>query len=626
MTVLKKKNHDMDTKTDVVISDSFNVASSSSNTSSNQSSTDIIETSKKSLSYIFKLAVTKKKLETVEKKIEKLTIESITLENNIQDKHHMLGLFLEQKNNLDLDYKHFLATFDEGLRFNGVSDRGIVLDGKKRQKYLQKHETMVKKSLVQLQKPAKMEQEVRDTSLEQALQQEVQKHSQFLDELYEPYRNAQIKKAVLDQKIKEIHVLEKELATLDKKFTDNQNNLDAADIKLNDIQVEWLLKSYESADPGVSLNDFIAPPHIEVQLKRLIDVYNNISESKKFWVSLPKGIAIFGWPETGKTLLARVFASAIGRKMYDIKPHDLFAENVTDPNQMLSAIFYSIIDHVQKNKEPCIIFLDQIEKIISSLWEYSPASEKMIANTLLKNIINIQKSGLDIIIMESIAERNNIDERFTKYHIFDNQFFLELPDADLRRRLFTFFIDHAEKRAKMKLFDHNMVDQLVKNTEDFSVEHIKQLISVCVKEYSSRFIQNKQTFSIDKKFIWKKIDTLKTSPSITKDTSKDILDALERRQLLNSLVNKYTMQHLIFGELDAEKKWKLLEYMFRYTKDTTASEIQQLFELCNKAYKKNISNYHEKFFIKADFVLEKIQELKSEDRQKGKGSLYLSNK
>jgi len=125
----------------------------------------------------------------------------------------------------------------------------------------------------------------------------------------------------------------------------------------------------------------------------------------------------------------------------------------------------------------------------------------MIANTLLKNIINIQKSGLDIIIMESIAERNNIDERFTKYHIFDNQFFLELPDADLRRRLFTFFIDHAEKRAKMKLFDHNMVDQLVKNTEDFSVEHIKQLISVCVKEYSSRFIQNKQTFSIDKKFI-----------------------------------------------------------------------------------------------------------------------------
>jgi len=66
--------------------------------------------------------------------------------------------------------------------------------------------------------------------------------------------------------------------------------------------------------------------------------------------------------------------------------------------------------------------------------------------------------------------------------------------------------------------------------------------------------------------------------------------------------------------------------MFRYTKDTTASEIQQLFELCNKAYKKNISNYHEKFFIKADFVLEKIQELKSEDRQKGKGSLYLSNK
>lgn len=62
-----------------------------------------------------------------------------------------------------------------------------------------------------------------------------------------------------------------------------------------------------------------------------------------------------------------MFASEIGRKMYHIKAHDLFSENVEDPNAMLYSVFYSIIDNIQKNKESCIVFLDEIEKIVDSL-------------------------------------------------------------------------------------------------------------------------------------------------------------------------------------------------------------------------------------------------------------------
>jgi len=62
-----------------------------------------------------------------------------------------------------------------------------------------------------------------------------------------------------------------------------------------------------------------------------------------------------------------VLASEIDRKMYHIKAHDLFSENVNNPNEMLYNIFYDITNHVQKTKESCVIFLDEIEQIITSL-------------------------------------------------------------------------------------------------------------------------------------------------------------------------------------------------------------------------------------------------------------------
>ena len=84
-------------------------------------------------------------------------------------------------------------------------------------------------------------------------------------------------------------------------------------------------------------------------------------------MTLPKGILFIGEPDTGKTFAAKVLASEIDRKVYHIKAHDLFSEDVNDPNEMLYTIFYNVIEHAQKTKIPCIIFLDEIENIISSV-------------------------------------------------------------------------------------------------------------------------------------------------------------------------------------------------------------------------------------------------------------------
>lgn len=125
----------------------------------------------------------------------------------------------------------------------------------------------------------------------------------------------------------------------------------------------------------------------------------------------------------------------------------------------------------------------------------------MISNTIIKNIVNIQKSGLDIIVLAALTQKNKIDERFLKYDLFDNQFFFDLPREEERKRLFESNIQKSEKRAKLKLFDPEMLDALVKKTDGFSAKYIKQLIDACVKEYLYNYIQNKPSFAVDHEFI-----------------------------------------------------------------------------------------------------------------------------
>lgn len=591
------------------------------NTSSTSKSlTDLTTSSKKDLSYIFKRDATKKKLDYIEKKLVKLVEKSMDKENIINEKREILSIFLNQYYALDLEHNELFTAFQLNLTLSGIKDIQVLSNPQIRDSFLIQYADNLHKQLSQTLPPEQKDQ------IKQIIQQQVQKVDENLNALYIASFNVQAKKALLDSRKKDIDALKQEIKILKKEFADYQEMIEKTNEEFFDEDKQGLLKSYESSDPKVSIKDFVASQPIEDQLKKLIDIYNNPTEAKKFGLLPPKGILFVGEQETWKTFAARVLASEIDRKMYHIKSHDLFSENINNPNEMLYNIFYDITDHVQKTKEPCVIFLDEIEQIITSLWEYNPAEQKMISNTIIKNIINIQKSDLDIVIVAGLSEKNKIDERFTKYHTFDNQFFFELPKTEERKRLFQLYIWKAEKRAKVKLFDANpeSLQKLVNKTDGFSAEHIKQLVNSCVKEYAYNFIQKKPSFAIDKEFI--SIATKKIDKQITNTKPQDnisfkqrkVLFLADRQKILNILIAKYTMKYLIFGELTPQKKDDLLQCMLKNTKWYTESEINQFFVSCAEEYQRRNISYHRQFLIQEDFVLGKIDELKAEDRKKWK--------
>jgi len=604
-----------------IINNEVSSSDKSGNTSStNKSLTDISTSSKKDLSYIFKRDATKKKLDAIEKKIAKLEEKSVDKENILQEKREILSILLNQYYTIDLEHNELFTAFQLNLTLSGIKDVQILTNPQIREKFLQQYASNLHKQFTQTSLPEQKDQ------IEKLIQQQVQKEDETLDNLYVASLNVQAKKMLLDDRKKDIDTLKQEIKTLQKEFAEHQEVIAKTNEEFFDEDKRGLLKSYESSDPKVSIKDFVGSQQLEDQLKKLIDIYNNPNEAKKFWLLPPKGILFVGEQETGKTFAARVFASEINRKMYHIKAHDLFSENVSNPNEMLYNIFYDIIDHVQKTKESCVIFLDEIEQIITSLWEYNPAEQKIISNTIIKNIINIQKSDLDIVIVAGLSEKNKIDERFMKYHTFDNQFFFELPKTEERKKLFQLYIWKAEKRAKVKLFDANpeILQKLVDKTDWFSAEYIKQLVNSCVKEYAYNFIQKKPSFAIDENFIsivTKKVDKQITHiqpQGHTTSEKRKVLSLADRHKILNALITKYTMKDLIFGEVTPQKKDGLLQCMLNNTKWYAESDINQFFVLCAEEYQRRNISYHRQFLIQENFVLGKIDELRAEDRKKWK--------
>lgn len=229
---------------------------------------------------------------------------------------------------------------------------------------------------------------------------------------------------------------------------------------MDDLNKAYFLNSYLSTK-NVSFDSFVSSELVEKQIA-------NIIELNKQWKPIPKTILLYWKSNLWKTYAANVLASELWRKMYHIKSYDIFTGWLSDPNAMLDAIFSWAI----KMKEPCIIFLDEIEDFScgDNWWPY----QNLVENTIRHHISKIKDSSLDIMIIWAISNRNKVTSNLMKQDVFSKQIYF----APLS----------PEKYSK--LFQTMLSDKGVKVCEDFNVESLIKGIkdTDCDQEYLKKLI------------------------------------------------------------------------------------------------------------------------------------------
>jgi ATP-dependent 26S proteasome regulatory subunit len=135
-----------------------------------------------------------------------------------------------------------------------------------------------------------------------------------------------------------------------------------------------------------------------------------------------------------------------------------------------------------------------------------------ITNTIIKNITNIQKSDLDIIILAALVKKNIIDPKLLKYDLFPKQIFFSSMKDEERKNLFTLVFKDSSNDIVQFSPDINM-DELIKKTNGFSPEYIKKLVAVAIEDATYALFSDQKKKSVPvivtQKHLLKNIELLK---------------------------------------------------------------------------------------------------------------------
>lgn len=234
---------------------------------------------------------------------------------------------------------------------------------------------------------------------------------------------------------------------------------------MENLNETYFLNSYLSTK-SASIDNFVSAPLVEKQI-------SNIIELNKQGKPIPKTILLCWRLNSWKSYAANILATELWRKMYHIKSYDIFTWWFSDPNAMLDTIFTWAI----KKKEPCIIFLDEIESYTQ--WYDGSPYERLLENTIRHHVSKIRESNLDIMVIWAISDKKKVSPDLFKQDVFSQQIFFTGLSKEKAEVLFRIII----REKGIKLWDdvniHKLFEKRLKNTH-VDPEYIKKIIAFTI--------------------------------------------------------------------------------------------------------------------------------------------------
>ena len=262
-----------------------------------------------------------------------------------------------------------------------------------------------------------------------------------------------------------IDKLENEESTLYSKYYQWVKEAKKMEEDMEKLNETYFLNSYLSTK-NVSLDNFVSDPLVEKQIQ-------NIIELNKHWKPIPKTILLYWSLNSWKTYAANVLASELWRKMYHIKSYDIFTWWFSDPNAMLDTIFTWAI----KKKEPCIIFLDEIESFAQS---YDGSAYKdLLENTIRHHVSKIKESNLDIMVIWAISDKNKVSKDLFKQDVFSKQIYFTWLSKERSEVLFNKMIEEKGINLWDDVNIHKFFEKKIKNLS-IDHEYMKKIISFAI--------------------------------------------------------------------------------------------------------------------------------------------------
>ncbi|NXO68968.1 FIGL1 protein, partial [Phainopepla nitens] len=195
--------------------------------------------------------------------------------------------------------------------------------------------------------------------------------------------------------------------------------------------VELIMHEIMDHGPPVSWDDIAGVEFAKATIKEIVvwpmlrpDIFTGLRGP-------PKGILLFGPPGTGKTLIGKCIACQSGATFFSISASSLTSKWVGEGEKMVRALFA-----VARCQQPAVIFIDEIDSLLSQRGEGEHESSRRIKTEFLVQLDGATTSSEDRILVVGATNRpQEIDEAARRRLV--KRLYIPLPEASAREQIVT---------------------------------------------------------------------------------------------------------------------------------------------------------------------------------------------
>lgn len=189
----------------------------------------------------------------------------------------------------------------------------------------------------------------------------------------------------------------------------------------------------------------------------------------KLGIKPPKGVLLHGPPGTGKTLLARACAAQTNATFLKLAGTSLVQMFIGDGAKMVRDAFA-----LAKEKQPCIIFIDEIDSIGTTRRDSEMSGDREVQRTMLEllNQMDGFSSADEVKIIAATNRPDILDPALMRSGRLDRKIEFPHPNEESRAKIMQI---HSRK---MNVNADVNYDELARSTDDFNAAQLK---AVCVE-------------------------------------------------------------------------------------------------------------------------------------------------
>lgn len=218
------------------------------------------------------------------------------------------------------------------------------------------------------------------------------------------------------------------------------------------------------------------------ELLRLCDVLRNRKKYEALGITLPKAILLYGEPGLGKTIMAKAFISATGRRVFHCKKNKTNGDFVNE--------IKSTFENAIKN-EPSIIFFDDMDKFAEDNLQQNCNKEEFV--TIQTGFEDIMDK--DVFVIATANDIENLPESLLRVGRFGKKLRFSAPPLDDSIKIIRHYLASKKVSPSVKpeslayillgrscAMLENVINEAgiyaaYNNSPEITMEHIREAIS-----------------------------------------------------------------------------------------------------------------------------------------------------